>query len=87
MPKIMEPQRTETRAPEGSVVPAPQRRPVEIAAQLAGENEIVVASKTRPLPKPRKHLSNVRRHRNGTDAPRLRHRAGATGMARAYAYR
>ena len=72
--QIVEAQRSQTGGPECSLVPAAKRRAIEVAASLAGEDQVVVAHPLQSPTKLRQRSGDVWGHRYRADLARLRGR-------------
>src|SRR3954447_19582599 len=74
-------------APLGRVVAPAERRAVDVAAELADEDKVVVLSRGPALPELGQGRRDPERHRHRSDLAALRRGQGAVGVTRANAER
>jgi hypothetical protein len=87
MAKVMEAQRPQSRRLDGRVVAPAERRAVDVAAELADEDKVVVLSRGPALPELGQGRRDPGRHRHRSDLAALRRGQGAVGVTRANAER
>jgi hypothetical protein len=72
---------------QGNLVPAAQRRSVQVGAGFAGEHQVIIAGPVLAIGEPRQRRRDVLRQRHRTNLARLRGRKRAAGPGRAHTYR
>ena len=86
MAQIVEPDRTETGTPARGEEPPSQGRAVQIATDLADEDEIVITDELGAMAQTGEHLSDLRHHRHRPAVARLRCRQLAVGVAAGHSH-